>query len=65
VTIMRLPIFFATVFAVTLLVCAAVTLLGNITLHGTRTIDWETSFRFAAVLGIVLPAIEARRGKGN
>lgn len=63
--ITRLLVLFATVFAVTLIVCAAVTLLGNITLHGTRTIDWETSFRFAAVLGVVLPAIEARRGKGN
>lgn len=61
--ITRLVVFFAMVFAVTLVVCAAVTLLGNIILHGTRTVDWETSFRFAAVLAIVLPAIEARRGK--
>jgi hypothetical protein len=65
VNITRLLVFFAVVFAITLAVTAGVTLLGNLILHGTPTIDWETSFRFAAVLGVVLPAVEARRGGGK
>ena len=44
---------------------AAVTLLGNVVAHGSRAIDWETSFRFAAVLSVILSAIEARRWQGK
>ena len=54
---------FVTVFAVTLIVCVIVTLLWNIIFHGASTIDWETSFRFALLLGIILPWIETRRSK--
>jgi hypothetical protein len=52
---------FVTVFAVTLIVCAIVTLLWNLIVHGASTIDWETSFRFAILFGIILPWIETRR----
>ena len=54
---------FVTVFAVTLIVAAIVTLLGNLVVHGASTIDWETSFRFAIVFGIIFSWIETRRSK--
>ena len=54
---------FATAFAVSLTVTAIVTLLGNIVIHGASTIDWETSFRFAAVFGIIISLIATRRSK--
>ena len=54
---------FVTVFAVTLIVCVIVTLLWNLIVHGASTIDWETSFRFAILLGIIVPWIETRRSK--
>ena len=50
-----------TVFAVTLIVAVIVTFLWNIVVHGTSTIDWETSIRFAILFGIILPWIETRR----
>jgi hypothetical protein len=52
---------FVTVFAVTLIVCVIVTLLWNLIVHGASTIDWETSFRFAILFGIILPWVETRR----
>ena len=54
---------FVTVFAVTLIVCVVVTFLWNLIVHGATTIDWETSFRFAILFGIILPWIETRRSK--
>jgi len=61
--IKRLLVDFVTVFAATLIVSIVVTLLWNIIVHGTSTIDWETSFRFAILLSIILPWTEIRRGK--
>jgi hypothetical protein len=52
-----------TVFAVSLIVLVIVTLLWNLIFHGANTIDWETSFRFAIVFGIIFPWIETRRSK--
>ena len=54
-----------TVFSATLIVTVVVTLLWNLILHRTSKIDWETSFRFAILLGITLPWIETRRSRGN
>ena len=54
---------FVTVFAVTLIVAAIVTLLGNLVIHGVSAIDWETSFRSATVFGIIFSCIETRRRK--
>ncbi len=45
--IKKLVVDFVTVFAVSLIVSVIVTLLWNLIVHGTSTIDWETSFRFA------------------
>ena len=51
---------FVTVFAVSLIVYVIVTLLWNLIVHGASTIDWETSFRFAILFGIILPWIKTR-----
>jgi hypothetical protein len=61
--IKRLLVDFATVFAVTLIVSVMVTLLWNLIVHGASTLDWETSFRSAVLLGIIVPWIETRRCK--
>jgi len=58
--IKRILVDSASVFAVTLGVTALVTLLWNVIGHREVTVDWETSFRFAIVLGIVLPWIAMR-----
>jgi hypothetical protein len=54
-----------TVFAVSLIVSVIVSLLWNLIVHGASTIDWETSFRFAILFGIIVPWIETRRSKEN
>jgi hypothetical protein len=54
---------FATVFTATLIVCVIVTLLWNLIIHGASTVDWETSFRFAILFGIILPWMQTRRNK--
>jgi len=61
----RLLVDSVTVFAATLGVTALVTLLWNVIGHRAVTVDWETSFRFAIVLGIILPWIATRRSKGT
>jgi len=59
----HLLIDFATVFAVSVIVCVVVSVLWNLILHGTSTIDWETSFRFAILFGVILSWMETRRSK--
>lgn len=59
--IKKLLIDFVTVFAVILVVSVIVTFLWNRIVHGASKIDWETSFRFAILLGIILPWLETRR----
>lgn len=46
---------FIRVFAISLLVTLGITFLWNLVFHGTANVDWETSFRFAILLGIILP----------
>lgn len=52
--IKKLVLEFVTVFAVALAAVALVTFLWNLIGHGESTIDWETSFRFALLFGIIL-----------
>jgi hypothetical protein len=59
--IKKLVVDFASVFAVSLIVSVVVSVLWNLIVHGTSTIDWETSFRYAILFGIVFSWIEARR----
>ncbi len=61
----RLLADFVTVFAVTLIVSAIVTLLWNLIVHGVNTVDWEMSFRLAVIFGVLLTWMETRRGKGG
>lgn len=59
----KIVIRFIAVFAITLLVTIGVTLLWSLVFHGVAIIDWETSFRFAIILGIIFPIIDS--GKRN
>jgi len=52
---------FIPVFAIALLVCIGVTLLWSLVFHGIAIIDWETSFRFAILFGILFPIIDSRK----
>ena len=52
---------FIIVFAITLLVSIGVTFLWSLIFHGFAIIDWETSFRFAIILGIIIPIIDSRK----
>ncbi len=51
------------VFSVTLVTSMVVSALWNLAARRTTAIDWETSFRFAIVLGIIVPWIQARGGR--
>jgi len=61
--IKRILINFVVVFALTLVVSAIVTFLWNLIRHGMGTIDWETAFRLAITIGIVLTWIKVREKK--
>ena len=61
--IKKLVVEFVTVFAVALVTTAIVTFLWNILGHGESTIDWETSFRFAIIFGIILTWVKSREIK--
>ena len=63
--IKRLLVDVVTVFAVTLIVSAIITLLWNLIVHAASTMDWETSLRFAILFAIIFPWIETRRSKGE
>lgn len=54
---------FAVTFAVVLVVSVIVTFLYSLIVHGAGVIDWETSFRFAIILGITLAWIQQREKK--
>jgi hypothetical protein len=62
-TIKRVLVEALTVFSISLVVSIIVTWLWNLTVHKTSAVDWETSFRFAILLGIILPWMGTRSGK--
>jgi hypothetical protein len=45
---------------VTFVVAAVVTYLYSLIAHGSGSVNWETAFHLAIVLGIVLPLTRAR-----
>ena len=51
---------FTIVFTVSLVTVALVTFLWNVIGHGESVIDWETSFRFATIFGIILTWVKSR-----
>ncbi len=59
----ELLINFTITFALTLVITVVVTFLYSLIVHGTGIIDWETSFRLAIILGIVLPSTRAGEKK--
>lgn len=61
--IKKLIVEFATVFAVTLFTVALVTFLWNIIGQGQSAVDWETSFRFATIFGVILTWVKSRETK--
>ena len=61
--IKKLVIEFVTVFAVVLVTVALVTFLWNLIGYGESTVDWETSFRFAIIFGIILTWAKSREIK--
>jgi hypothetical protein len=61
--IKNLVVEFGTVFAVTLVTSMVVTFLWNLIGHGESSIDWETSFRFAILFGIIMTWVKSREIK--
>lgn len=61
--IKKLVVEFVTVFVVALVTTAIVTFLWNAIGHGANTIDWDTSFRFAIIFGIILTWAKSRETK--
>ena len=47
-------------FLLVLVVASTVTYLWNLIFHAAGSVDWETSFRLAIILGILLPWVKAR-----
>jgi hypothetical protein len=61
--IKKLVVEFVTVFSVALVITAIVTFLWNIIGHGASVVDWETSFRFAVIFGVILTWAKSRESK--
>lgn len=53
----------AITFVIVLVVAAVVTFFYSLIAHGSGAVDWETAFRFAIILAIVLPWLKARDRK--
>ncbi len=58
--IKSLLIDFVSTFLVALVVTSIVTYLWNLIFHAAGAVDWETSFRFAILFGIMFLWINAR-----
>ena len=58
----KIVIRFIPVFVIALSVSIGVTLSWSLVFHGVATIDWETSFRFATLFGILFLVINSRKG---
>ncbi len=58
--IKKLVVEFGTIFSVTLVTVALVTFLWNLIGHGQSAVDWETSFRFAIIFGVILTWVKSR-----
>ena len=63
-SVKKLVVEFVTVFAVVLVITAIVTFLWNLIGHGESAVDWETSFRFAIIFGIILTWVKYRNFPG-
>ena len=61
--IKKLVVKFITVFTVALVTIALVTFLWNVIAHAESAIDWENSFRFAIIFGIILTWVKSQETK--
>ena len=61
--IKRLALDFVSSFLLVLVVTSVVTYLWNLAFDGAGAVEWETSFRFAIIFGIMLPWMKARERK--
>ncbi len=64
-SVKRLLVEAVTIFAASLVVSMIVTLVWNLVVNRNASIDWETSCRFAIILGIILPWVGTRRATGR
>jgi hypothetical protein len=64
-SIRKSAIEFTLVFVVTLVIVTVVTFLWNLIGHGIKIINWETSFRFTIIFGILLTWVNHRKPRGN
>ncbi|HJH26424.1 MAG TPA: hypothetical protein C5S37_06525 [Methanophagales archaeon] len=63
--IKQIFVYFAGMFALTFVVSAIVTFLYSLIVHKVGIVDWETAFRLAIILGIVLTWTNVREKKGD
>jgi hypothetical protein len=56
---------FGQTFVVAFIVAVVVTFVWNLIVHSTGGVDWETSFRLAIILGIVLPITKGFRSRAE
>lgn len=49
---------FAVIFAVVFITSGLVSFLYSLIAHGVGVVDWESSFRFAVIFGVILPLTE-------
>jgi hypothetical protein len=61
--IRKLTVEFVTLFAVALVTVALGTFLWDLFGRGESTVDWETSFCFAIIFGIILTWVKSREIK--
>jgi len=61
--IKKLLVTFVGIFVLALVVTAITTYLYSLIAHGAGVIDWETSFRFAIIFGIMFTWMEVRERK--
>jgi hypothetical protein len=54
---------FAATFALVLIVSLVVSYVYGLIVHGAGYLEWESSFRIAIILGIVLPCVNQRQKK--
>ena len=61
--IKKLAAEFIVVFVASLVICTMVTFLWNRINYRDSTVDWETTFRFSIVFGIILTWVKSREIK--
>ena len=61
----EMTIHFLITFVITFATAAIVSFLYSLIVHGSDVVDWETSFRLAITLGVILTWMAARQWKGE